>query len=313
MANASCPSCGGQGGILGTLGFLRHFRCRDCGAEFSRQIRRRVRKVAPLPRAKVRWAKRGGRLYGKYKSFSAVVWDQHGSVDRPMAHLYQFRVTNRKGAWVSQGNASRLDNAMRYVEEAMKGVAGNPGQRRNDSTVVAQDPKGHVHTLTTFKGKGSSFGAKMHVSQIRRRAAHGGDFFTGWKAGYAVLKNRCLKNGSRNCSNCCRNGKSRYRKNRALDTAWTGKKADYVSRRGNFGPAPHSELSMHTGAAGATITRFALFSDANRWPWVTWAHIQTSTGQVLDGTPGEVLPTSVRRKLGGFGNEKMPMAARLKR
>jgi hypothetical protein len=108
--------------------------------------------------------------------------------------------------------------------------------------------------------------------------------------------------------------RSRRSRRNPLDirTAWTGKKADFVSRRGNFGPAPHSELAMHTGAAGARIVRFALFSDKDRWPYVTWAHIETSTGQVLDGTPGEVLPSGVRRRLGGFGQEKMPMKARLK-
>ncbi len=310
MANARCPVCGWECSVLGTLGSLRHYRCRDCGAEFSRRISRRVKKVAPLPRAKVRWVKRGGKLVGAYRGFRAVVWDKHGPVDAPMAHLYEFRVTNRKGAWTAQGSASRLDNAMRYAEEHLKGVAGNPGSRRNDSTVVAQDPKGHVYTLQTFKGKGSSFGAKMHVSQIRRRAAHGGDFFTGWKAGYATLKNRCMSN-PRACSYCRK--KARVRRNRPIDTAWTGKKADFLSKKGDYGPAPYSELAMHTGAAGARIVRYALFSDGSRWPWVTWAHIETSTGQVLDGTPGEVLPSDVRRRLGGFGNEKMPMAARLKK
>lgn len=33
----TCPACGGPGVLLGTLGRLEHFRCRDCGAEFSRR------------------------------------------------------------------------------------------------------------------------------------------------------------------------------------------------------------------------------------------------------------------------------------
>lgn len=69
---------------------------------------------------------------------------------------------------------------------------------------------------------------------------------------------------------------------------------------------------MHMGTAGHRIVRYALFSEPNRWPWVIWAHVMTSGGHVLDGTAGEVLPAGVRRKLGGFGNEKIPMAARLK-
>ncbi len=32
-----CPLCAGDGVLLGTLGRLRWFRCRDCGMNFSRQ------------------------------------------------------------------------------------------------------------------------------------------------------------------------------------------------------------------------------------------------------------------------------------
>lgn len=32
-----CPHCAGDGVLLGTLGRLRWFRCRDCGMNFSRQ------------------------------------------------------------------------------------------------------------------------------------------------------------------------------------------------------------------------------------------------------------------------------------
>ena len=309
MTNARCPACGWEASVLGTLGSLRHYRCRDCGAEFSRTIRRRARKpTPPLPRAKVRWTKRGGRLYGVYGKLRAVVWDLHGSVDRPMAYLFQYKIVGRNGVTWVQGNASRIVDAMRRVEEGMKTVLKNGARRNSEAVVVAKDPTGATHTLTHFKGSGSSFGAKMHVRQIRQRAAHGGDFFTGWKAGYAMLRNGACR------KKVCKNPHHRRSlRNRAIDTAWTGKKADFVSKRGDYGAAPYSELSMHTGAAGARIVRFALFSDANRWPWVTWAHIETSSGQVLDGTPGEVLPDVVRRKLGGFGNEKMPMAARLKK
>lgn len=31
----TCPVCGGQGVALGTLGYVLHLRCRDCGIDFS--------------------------------------------------------------------------------------------------------------------------------------------------------------------------------------------------------------------------------------------------------------------------------------
>ena len=40
----TCPWCHskvGQESVLGVLGFLKWFRCRYCGGEFSRQTRRR--------------------------------------------------------------------------------------------------------------------------------------------------------------------------------------------------------------------------------------------------------------------------------
>ncbi len=42
----TCKMCGGPKMILGSLGWTRHFRCRDCGAESSQQVRR------PKPRKK---------------------------------------------------------------------------------------------------------------------------------------------------------------------------------------------------------------------------------------------------------------------
>jgi tRNA(Ile2) C34 agmatinyltransferase TiaS len=32
----ACPICPGSGNLLGALGRTKHYRCRDCGAEFSR-------------------------------------------------------------------------------------------------------------------------------------------------------------------------------------------------------------------------------------------------------------------------------------
>ena len=34
---ADCPMCGGEGGELGKLGSLTHYRCRACGMDFSRE------------------------------------------------------------------------------------------------------------------------------------------------------------------------------------------------------------------------------------------------------------------------------------
>jgi tRNA(Ile2) C34 agmatinyltransferase TiaS len=31
----ACPRCGGEGGLLGLLGRLIHWCCRDCGTQFS--------------------------------------------------------------------------------------------------------------------------------------------------------------------------------------------------------------------------------------------------------------------------------------
>jgi hypothetical protein len=43
--NPKCPSCSGPGVMLGVLGYLRWFSCRDCGLEFSRKIRRRPKRA----------------------------------------------------------------------------------------------------------------------------------------------------------------------------------------------------------------------------------------------------------------------------
>ena len=40
-----CPVCKGEGIPLGALGWLMHYRCRDCGCEFNRKIRHRKKKV----------------------------------------------------------------------------------------------------------------------------------------------------------------------------------------------------------------------------------------------------------------------------
>jgi hypothetical protein len=34
-----CGACGGEGAYMGTLGNLEHFRCVNCGIDFSREAR----------------------------------------------------------------------------------------------------------------------------------------------------------------------------------------------------------------------------------------------------------------------------------
>ena len=175
-------------------------------------------------------------------------------------------------------------------------------RRNSEAVVVVSDPTGAKHTLSSFRGPGASFGAKSHVRQIRARAAHGGDYFTGWKAGYAMLKNR---------------GKTMKRRTRrnphALDVAWTGKKANYVSPRGNYGETGHSELAMHTGGAGKAVVRFALWKRPAKGyggpiDAVQWAQVEYPDGKILDGTPHEVLPSAVLRIIGrgNYGSSRMP-------
>lgn len=36
----ACPMCNGEGAPLGQLGHLLHFRCRQCGWDFSREVPR---------------------------------------------------------------------------------------------------------------------------------------------------------------------------------------------------------------------------------------------------------------------------------
>jgi hypothetical protein len=95
-----------------------------------------------------------------------------------------------------------------------------------------------------------------------------------------------------------------------LDTAWTGAKASYVADLGRYGKVGYSELAMHTQIAGKEVVRFALWP-AEDGVHVGWAHVETEDGRITDGLPSEVLPGSVRSKL-GYGNEMMPREARKK-
>lgn len=38
MYDFECPQCGGEGYFLGVLGDLLHFRCRDCGSDWSESL-----------------------------------------------------------------------------------------------------------------------------------------------------------------------------------------------------------------------------------------------------------------------------------
>lgn len=40
VEQAQCPACGGQGQSMGTLDNREHFRCRNCGADFSKEVKK---------------------------------------------------------------------------------------------------------------------------------------------------------------------------------------------------------------------------------------------------------------------------------
>lgn len=41
-----CPACGGHSRLLGCLGHTRHYRCMDCGTDFSDTPRRTAAKAS---------------------------------------------------------------------------------------------------------------------------------------------------------------------------------------------------------------------------------------------------------------------------
>ena len=43
---ATCPMCFEEGFLLGVLGWLRWFRCRQCGMDFSKTIKKKL----PVPK-----------------------------------------------------------------------------------------------------------------------------------------------------------------------------------------------------------------------------------------------------------------------
>ncbi len=52
MRPTKCPACDGQGFLMGSLGRMKHYRCRDCGSTYSKKARKvaprkKARKVAP--------------------------------------------------------------------------------------------------------------------------------------------------------------------------------------------------------------------------------------------------------------------------
>jgi transposase-like protein len=36
MTMAQCPACDGPAGLLGALGNRKHYQCRDCGMQYSK-------------------------------------------------------------------------------------------------------------------------------------------------------------------------------------------------------------------------------------------------------------------------------------
>jgi transposase-like protein len=47
----SCPGCGSRNAsLLGFLGCLKWFRCRDCGIDYNRQVKPNARRKQPWER-----------------------------------------------------------------------------------------------------------------------------------------------------------------------------------------------------------------------------------------------------------------------
>jgi len=45
-----CPACGGRLCELGCLGWLRWFKCENCGGECSKEVPRKKKVVHPTPK-----------------------------------------------------------------------------------------------------------------------------------------------------------------------------------------------------------------------------------------------------------------------
>lgn len=37
----ACPICGGEAVVLGSLGYITHYRCQDCGIQFNHTDKRK--------------------------------------------------------------------------------------------------------------------------------------------------------------------------------------------------------------------------------------------------------------------------------
>lgn len=78
MNAPSCPHCSGRGLLLGALGNLRWFRCRDCGIDFNTASRRRrpaamsARRVFASPRAAIDYYTSGAVARGEARAITAT-------------------------------------------------------------------------------------------------------------------------------------------------------------------------------------------------------------------------------------------------
>lgn len=51
MKTARCPACSGAGRLLGSIGWLEWFRCRNCGIDFHRTRRLGARRMPTVASA----------------------------------------------------------------------------------------------------------------------------------------------------------------------------------------------------------------------------------------------------------------------
>lgn len=279
----ACRICGtGELGFMGRLGRLRWYACRQCGMQVSRAVG--APKPAPAKRrARVKWVKHRGKLYAKYgKRLTAKIWERTGPVDAPGAYRFEYVVFFGK-SWVAQGNAGSLERAKRYAEEAFLEAARTHGK----------NPWTDVETIKMLR-KALSKRGSIEVEKARLA-----EYAARTPVSFRKRVRRKLAMAKRN----------RHRRNPMdVATAWTGRKASYVSPRGTYGETGYSELAMHTRKAGKAVVRFALFTDKGRYPNVTWAQTEYLDGAVLDGGTHEVLPPEVLRVLGrgDYARPKLP-------
>lgn len=91
-----------------------------------------------------------------------------------------------------------------------------------------------------------------------------------------------------------------------MERSWLGKKASFVSPKGDYGQAPYSDATLHYHVGGKKIVQFSLFEKNKK---VDWAHVKLEDGTVIDGEPEAIFSEQLLKKYNQ--EKKVPLAARL--